>query len=442
MAGKDLTKIITLLRQRFSGFVLFVLIAIFVILLYGESPEWLDRLDLRIQDLMYDFRGSLSPGDQIIIVGIEEKPSEHASGWPWHRDRLADLVYSISVGEPRVLFLDMFLPPDVDEDTSGNTEVLASLMGELNNVIAPIYFSLSEVSMAESESPSWILKSAVEASAEKQAASFSALQIFCPSEQIGEAARDLGHINMIRDIDGLVRKEPLLVSYRGNYYPSSSLQIAKNYLGAEQGQLKIDHEKIVLKDISIPASRKGEMLINYNGPPKTFTHISASDVLSDRVDPQLFFHKIVIVGLAGSNSTQIKTAVSDKMTSVERTANVVENIIHKNFLTPGSFWFDILLLVLIGIFCAVVLPSVSLLFRMVILTVFFFVVVNLSFILFSSIGVVTKPLYPILEVFLFLLVAPAIKPKRVWRAEEQLPSEPESEAATEIGQIEPEEEKR
>lgn len=439
MAGKDISGIVALLRQRFSGFVLFVLITIFVILLYGESPEWLNRLDLGIQDLMYDFRGNLSPGDQIIIVEIEEKPSEEASGWPWHRDRLADLVYFISVGEPRVLFLDLFLPPDVDEDTSGNTEVLANLMGELSNVIAPIYFNLSEVSMAESEPPSWILKSAVEASAEEQAASFSALQIFCPSEQIGDAARDLGHINIIRDIDGLVRKEPLLVSYRGNYYPSSSLQIAKNYLGAENEQLKINDEKITLKDISIPASRKGEMLINYNGPAKTFSHISASDILSDRIDPQLFFHKIVILGLTGSNSTVIKTPVSDKMTSVERTANVVENIIHKNFLTPGSFWFDILLLVLIGIFCAVVLPNVSLLFRMVILTVFFFVVVNLSFILFSSIGVVTKPLYPILEVFLFLLVAPSMKPKRIHRTEEQLPSQPETEVATEIGQTEPEE---
>lgn len=440
MVGKNIDERISALRHKFSGFILFVLIAIFVILLYGERPQFLEKLDLRIQDLMYDFRGNLTPGDQIIIVGIDDKALENVGPWPWHRDRLADLVYFISLGGPLVLFLDMFLTPDVHEDTSGATEVLASLMAELDNVIVPVYFNLSEVSMARSQPPSWVLKSAVCASAEKERSFPSALQIFYPSKAIGIAARDLGHMNIIRDIDGAARKEPLFISYFGNYYPSSSLQIAKNYLGAKSDQLRVESGKILLKDISIPSSKKGEMLINYNGPAKTFTNVSAWDILSEKVDPHLFFHKIILVGLTGSTSNGIKTPVSGKMTSVERTANALENIIHKNFLTRWSFWFDILLLVLIGMFSAVVLPRVSLLFRMVILTVFFFVVVNLSFILFSSAGVLTKPLYPILEVFLYLMVSWAIRPEQIRRSAEGLPSEREKEVIAEI-EAQPEEER-
>jgi serine/threonine-protein kinase len=432
MVGKDIREKLALLKSRFSGFILFVIVAVFAILLYGDSPQWLEKLNLSIQDLMYDFRGSLSPGDQIIIVEIDEKAQKNAGEWPWHRDRLADLIYSISLAQPKVLFLDVFLPPDVEEDTSGNTEVLVDLMAELDNVIVPMYFNLSGVSLAQSGPPSWVLKSALKTSPGEKHASFSALQIFYPSEKVGCAARDVGHMNIIKDIDDVVREEPLFISYQGNYYPSSSLQIAKNYLEARNDQLRIEDEKIVLKDICVPISKKGEILVNYNGPVRTFRHISAWDVLSDKVDPQLFFHKIVLLGFTGSNSTLIKTPVSDKMTSVERTANVVENIIHKNFLTPWSFWFDILLLVVIGVFCAVVLPNVSLLFRMVTLTVSFFVVANFSFILFSSIGVVTKPLYPILEVFLFLIATPAIKPKKTDQTKEQATLEPEREGANEI----------
>lgn len=442
MAGKQLTDVATLLRRRFSGFVLFVLITILILLLYAESPQWLDRLDLRIQDLMYDFRGNLSPGDQVIIVGIDDKAAENVGTWPWHRDLVADLIYSISLGEPKVLFLDTFLPTDVHQDTSGNTEALASLMRELHNVIVPIYFNLSDVSMSQLQPPAWVLKSAIRTSSEKPAASLSALQIFCPSEKIGAASRDVGHINMIVDADGVARKEPLLISYRGDYYPCASLQIAKNYLGAANEQLQINGKDILLKDILIPASGKGEMHLNYNGPAKTFTQVSAWDLLSGRIDPQLFFHRIVLVGPTGPGSTVIKTPVSEKMTSVERTANVLENIIHKNFLTPWSFWFDILLLVLIGVFCAVVLPNVSLLFRMVILTVFFFVVVNLSFILFSSIGVLTRPVYPVLEVFLFLAVAPAIKSKKTRETAEQVPAEPERGIAAATEEREPEKEEQ
>lgn len=438
MVGKNIREKLYLLKGKFSGFILFVLITVFVILLYGDSPQWLEKLDLGIQDLMYNFRGSIFPGDQIIIVGIDDEALRNMGDWPWHRDQLADLIYSVSLAEPKVLFLDDFLPPDVNEDTSGNTEILADLMGEFGNVIVPIYFSLSEVSLAQPETPSWVLKSALKTSPEKKPASLSALQIFYPSEKIGFAAQDEGHANIMTDPDKVVRKEQLLISYQGNYYPSVSLQIAKNYLEAKNDHLKIGDQRIILKDITIPTDKKGRMLINYNGSVKTFKHISAWEVLADRVNPQIFADKIVIVGLTNSNSTRIKTPVSGKMTSVERTANVVENIIHKNFLTPWSFWFDLLLLILIGIFCAVVLPNVSLLYRLIILTVFFFVVVNLSFILFSSVAILTKPLYPILEILLFLAATPAIKPQKIKGTEEKKILEPGEEILTKVEEKESE----
>jgi serine/threonine-protein kinase len=437
MAGKNIKESIFLLKSKFSGFVLFILITIFIILLYGDSPQWLEKINLGIQDLMYNFRGGLSPGDQIIMVGIDKKAFENFGDWPWHREQLADLIYTISVEQPKVLFLDIFLSQDLNEDTSGNTEILADLIGELNNVIVPIYFNLSEVSLTQSEPPSWILRSTLKKTGDDKADFLSALQIFHPSEEIGMAAQNVGHINLIKDIDGKVRKEPLLISYQGGYYPSVSLQIAKSYLGAQNDQLKIEDERVILKDISIPIDREGRMLINYNGSVNTFRQVSAWDVLSDRFDPQILAHKIVILGLADSYSTRIKTPVSGEMTSMERTANAVENIIHKNFLTPWSFWFDLLVLVLIGIFCAVILPNVSILFRLVILTVFFFVVVNLSFILFSSIGVLTKPFYPILEILLFLIATPAIKPKKIQEKEEKTPLEPEREVVKEIQDKEP-----
>ncbi|MGB2696444.1 MAG: serine/threonine-protein kinase [Candidatus Zixiibacteriota bacterium] len=438
MVDKDIRGAFLKLKSRFSGFILFVLIAIFIILLYGQSPQWLEKLDMGIQDMMYNFRGNLSPGDQIIIVGIDDKALKNVGDWPWRRDRIADLIYSVSLSQPRVVFMDMFLPQDVDEDTSGNTGVLADLIGELDNVIVPIYFNLSEVGLTQSETPSWVLKSALKKDGQEKLSPVSALQIFYPSGKIGLAAQNVGHINLAKDIDKKVRKEPLLISYQNEYYPSVSLQIAKNYLEAGDEQIRIEDQSITMKDIPIPVDKKARMLVNYNGPVKTFTHISAWDVLSDRVDPQILTHKVVMVGLTESNATKIQTPVSAEMTSVERTSNAVENIIHKNFLTPWSFWFDLLVLVLIGVFCAVVLPNVSLLYRLVILTVFFFVVVNLSFILFSSIGVLTKPLYPILEILLFLAATPAVKPQKKRETEKKtFPDHDEKEAVAEVLKTEP-----
>jgi serine/threonine protein kinase len=58
---------------------------------------------------------------------------------------------------------------------------------------------------------------------------------------------------------------------------------------------------------------------------------------------------------------------------------------------------------------------VSLTYRIVILLVFLFVIFNFSYILFSSFGILTKAVYPLLELVLFLLASPAIKPKRLAR---------------------------
>jgi CHASE2 domain-containing sensor protein len=135
MVDKNIRGALLGLKNRFSGFILFLLIAIFTVLLYGDSPQWLEKLNMGIQDMMYNFRGNLSPGDQIIIVGIDNKALKNIGGWPWHRDRIADLIYSISLSQPKVVFMDVFLSQDVDEDTSGNTGVLADLMGELDNVL-------------------------------------------------------------------------------------------------------------------------------------------------------------------------------------------------------------------------------------------------------------------------------------------------------------------
>ena len=436
MVDKNLRGALLSLKNRFSGFILFILIAVFIILLYGDSPQWLEKINMGIQDMMYNFRGNLSPGDQIIIVGIDDKALKNVGDWPWHRDRIADLIYMVSLSQPKVLFMDIFLPQDVDEDTSGNTGVLADLMEEFDNVIVPVYFNLSEVSLTQSQAPSWVLRSALKEEDQEKLSPPSAFQIFYPSEKIGLASHDVGHINLTQDMDGKVRKELLLISFQNEHYPSVSLQIARNYLEANDEQIKINDQSITLKDIPIPVDKKGGTLVNYNGSVKTFTHISAWDILCDRIDPQILSHKIVMVGLTESHATKIKTPVSSLMTSVERTANTVENIIHKNFLTPWSFWFDLMVLVLIGVFCAVVLPNVSLLYRLVILTVFFFVVINLSFILFSSIGVLTKPLYPILEILLFLGATPAIKPKRKKKTEEKIILEPdEEEEVVEVVQI-------
>ena len=413
--------------KKFSGLILYVLITILVISLYGGKYGFLEKQDTQMQDGMFKLRGKIdTPPADIIIVGIDDRSVDHIGQWPWQRDVLAELIFAISQGSPKVLGLDIFLPEEVEEDTSGRTEFLADEIYAAGNEVLPIYFSLSDVGIAPAPAPVPIKKSAIGGTknlSKGKSSLVCARQIYYPSHALVEASYGFGHINIDYDADGLVRKEPLLINYDGYLYPSFGLQLASGYLKINRGQIKPKREGgLVVGDINIPTDKSHRMHLNYRGPNLSFQRVSAMEILTGEVDPTIFTQKVVLVGLTSTESrTWVKVPTFGEINEVERIATVTENIIHRDLLRPLSPLWNVLILILIGIFCALVLPNVSLTYRIVILLVFLFVVFNLSYILFSSFGILTKPIYPILELLFFLIAAPVIKPKAMGRkkAEEE-----------------------
>jgi CHASE2 domain-containing sensor protein len=387
-----------------------------VISLYAGKYGFLERFDLRMQDGMFKLRGDINPRGNIVIVGIDERSLDQIGKWPWTQDKLTQLISNISSESPKVLVLDIFLPESIDEDTSGRTELLANEIYHAGNVILPIYFNLSEVGMTPTPSPPVVQKSAWgRANGFYLQETASAKQLFFPDKLLLKSALEVGHINVVYDPDGLIRREPTLIEYDGYLYPSLALQTAKRYLGIDKKQVGLMREGLIkLGGISIPIDKKSLMMINYHGPNLTFPRVSALDVLNGETPPKMFSGKIVVVALTAIEAKMwAQVPAYGTLNEVERIANVIENIIQHNFLSRLSPIWNLLILILIGIFCALVLPRVSLTYRIVILLVFLFVMFNLNYILFSSFGILTKPFYPILEVLFFLSVAPIIKAKSI-----------------------------
>jgi len=373
-----------------------------------------------MQDGMFKLRGSINPQNDIIIVGLDEKSLDQVGKWPWTQDKLAQLISTISRGSPKVLVLDIFLPENINEDTSGRTELLANEIYNAGNVILPIYFNLSEVGMAPPASPPTILRSTLAKANNLYLRNApSAKQMYFPDKLLVQSAFDFGHINMTYDPDNLIRREPTLIEYDGYLYPSLALQTARRYLGIDKKDVGLLKEGVInLRGILMPTDKKRQMMVNYYGSNLTFPRVSALDVLNGETPPKAFSGKIALVGLTAIESkTLVKVPSYGTLNEVERIANVIENVIHSNFLNRLSPVWNLLILILIGIFCALVLPKVSLTYRIIILSVFLFVMFNLNYILFSSFGILTQPLYPILELLFFLAATPTIKPKRVGEEE-------------------------
>jgi CHASE2 domain-containing sensor protein/predicted Ser/Thr protein kinase len=420
------------LRGRFSGLILCVLITILVLSLYAGKYGFLERTAAGMQDGMAKFRGEMGATPaEIVVVAIDDQSVDNIARWPWNRDLLAQLVFLVSRESPKAIGLDIFLPEQLDEDTSGRTRILADEIYAFGNVILPIYFSLSDGGTIPESAPVWITKSATAGGKDSKRSSswpVSAKQVYCPSPALAEAAHSLGHINIHYDNDQLVRREQLLIDYDGRLYPSFGLRAAGAYLDVKPDQIGLSEDNgLLLGKTLIPTDRGGQMLVDYRGPNGSFERVSALKLFNGEVNPRAFKNKIVLVGLTSTESkTWIKIPAFGEINEVERIATVAENIIQRDFLTHLSPIWAILTLIAIGVFCALVLPNVSLTYRIVILLVSLFVVFNFSYILFSSFGILTKPVYPLLELALFLLASPAIKPQRPAEKEpETIPSEAE-----------------
>jgi predicted Ser/Thr protein kinase len=313
---------------------------------------------------------------------------------------------------------DVFLPEQVDEDTSGRTDILADEIYASGNVILPIYFSLSDVGIASESAPPNVKKYSIDDAKNVRKGKSSliyARQIYYPSLALTEASHGFGYINIHYDADGLVRREPLLINYDGYLYPSFGLRMAGAYLDVKPDQIRVPGEEgLLLGEISIPTDNGLQMLVDYRGPNVSFERISALNLFTGESNPLAFKDKIVLIGLTSTESkTWTQIPAYGEINEVERIATVAENIIQRDFLKHLPAFWNVLLLILIGVFCALVLPNVSLTYRIVILLVFLFVILNFSYILFSSFGILNKPIYPIIELIFFLIASPAIKPKQL-----------------------------
>lgn len=407
--------------KRFSGNILYLLITVLVLSLYLDHHGALEKYELKIQDLMFKFRGKSNPGNEVVIVAIDDRALGQYGHWPWNRQRMGDLIHILASAEPKVIALDLPLPFYDSDDTASGGKQLAEEIKKAGNVVLPISFAFSEWGVNTITTPPYVTSSAYLFYGEEYKFQDNppvrAREIHFADASLCTSAKALGYTNAVLDKDGKVRREPLIVNFEGFYYPPLALQAARLYMNLTRREVKIEiGEQIEFGSTIIPIDKQGRMLVAFRGPVNTFRYLSAGDILSGHFEPKALKNKLILVGLTASGLTQLyKTAMGPGLPQVEKTANVAENILHKHFISRLnlSVTLDLFILIGIGVFCAVVLPRVTLMYRIVILCVFLFAIINLNFVLFASFNLLPKAFYPSLELIFFLLASPAIKPKRL-----------------------------
>ncbi len=311
---------------------------IFTCLLIGLAG-WFRPLE-RYELLWYDLQMRMSRKPQInkniAVIEIADDTLNNLGKWPLPRDFYASLIKVLSEYQARAVVFDILF-----SDPTLYDKQLSAQIQDSGNVFLPVAFDL--------RTPQY-----------KDGFITSKSMIAGLRENLQKSAAGTGHINVIVDPDGKIRRVPLYINYQNKLVAHLALETACNILKVNPEKIHLKNRQAVIDDsLRIPSYSNAEILVNYPGAwPQSFVHLSFFDILkaySNRqkgkkadIDLNSLKDKICLIGLTATGTQDLKpTPVENSYPMLGLQASVLNSIIEKDFIIKASPFFNILLNLLI-----------------------------------------------------------------------------------------------
>ena len=384
-------------------------IVILMAVLDATRNPILDLIELNWLDVRFQLRGPLVPTGAVVLAAIDEKSLDVEGRWPWRRSRIAALVDALSRDGAKVIGFDItfsepndnarpalvdqlagkvpplaiispplaeFIPESrLDADTD---QALAGALARSSAAIVLGYiFYTSEASVGYALKQETIDQRLGRIAASRypvvffrnqETASVPFIKAYAAQTSLAmftAAAASSGYFTVVSDADGAVRSVPLVIQAGDDFFPPLSILCAWHYFGRpllaiRAGQNGVDG--VQLGDRLLPTDEHGQLLINFRGPPKTFPHYSASDILGGTLPSGTFKDKIVVIGATAIGIGDLRTTpFGSVFPGPEVHANVIDNILVGDFAARPrlSNVLDLLVIVVLGALTGVALPRRS-----------------------------------------------------------------------------------
>jgi eukaryotic-like serine/threonine-protein kinase len=378
---------------------------------FGVAGKFRD-LEWWAYDLGVRFTSDHSTNDHVAVVAIDDTAIQELGSWPWPRDTLARLTDIISASGPAVI--GYAIPFDTRQSSYGlayieelrtSIEAMSNLNPEIKRMVKraedgldtdrtfaqsmqkavpivlgmPYDLATTNLPATPNKVPDEMRRFAISIVGGKPAERnwFArtflaepvpvAENIYAPIPELARYANAVGHLNTGLNSEEQARREPLVVRYRDEYFPSFSLMLAARYLQLAPQNIKADlgnsisvNQSIVNTDMQLrvyPYFYRGKSGQN---PFKVY---SVKEVLNYGVNPKLLRDKVVIVGFtARQNTVSLDSPIGVSMPPVSFTAHVVSSLLNGDLYNVPSWgeWAQWLMLWVIGLYLMFLLPRLSL----------------------------------------------------------------------------------
>ncbi|MGI5912775.1 MAG: CHASE2 domain-containing protein [Syntrophomonadaceae bacterium] len=318
----------TVTQQR-----LFIPIILLLFIQLLVSIGLFTRLEMKIYDYWFRLSGVENPGEEVIVIAIDDYSIEEIGPLAWPRSVHAGLLDKLS--QARIVTFDITFPSAKNQ---AEDEAFAQAIEHHGRVVLPFEFGFETAEDGE-----------------------KVQFIRFPHEMFMMYASGIGFVNTPTDIDQVVRRTTL-IDVNTYDFPIPSLDLA-TYLAAHNltvEDLQVIPGYLCIRDYHIPIDQENKALPTFWGPRETFKYISYVDVLNGKISPDYFQNKIVIIGSVTqtehdvfatpyTTSNMVKHG-SPETPGVEIHAAITQSLLSNRWYQPVKPAINFLFLLFSGIF--------------------------------------------------------------------------------------------
>jgi adenylate cyclase len=324
--------------------------------LWIVRPTLVADLDLRVYDELLRQSQPPKASGRVAIVAVDEKSLAEVGQWPWPRDVVAHLVDRVRELGAEVIAFDIILsefdrlgaarpaPPRGRARQTTTTDAILATSFTRSRVVMSYALTFDRPTGGPSGCilhPLPVVLVQRPGQTPPADRLFRANDVVCSLPTLAEAAGASGYLNAGADTDGILRRVPLVMAYRGDVYPSLALAAVQALTGVQSLQLvsEGDHPLTLhLDDRAIPLDARGGLLLGFRGPGGTFRHVSASDVLSGRLPAGSFKNQIVFLGATALGVDDlVATPLDTSFPGIEVHATVADSVLTGTFVTYAPY---------------------------------------------------------------------------------------------------------
>ncbi len=167
--------------------------------------------------------------ENLVYLTLGEASIEKNGQWPWPRDKIAELILELRQNGAGVIVMPILFS---EPDRFGKDFEFVSMLKDNGVIVA----QTGSIQKAEKGVPSGVSM----VGGNKDAANnlFTYPGMLGPIEEVANTADGVGVISTAPEVDGVVRRVPLLINVQGDLYPNIAIETLRVMMGVPSYQMK------------------------------------------------------------------------------------------------------------------------------------------------------------------------------------------------------------